>query len=100
MDHAPRPDAEPVDSPVDILLDLFHKLSGFGCQAPGPNTRVYVIEMIQYHAAGIVRRDGATYQARIETPNPANFACDRGVLPIIKRQSGLGRDCLPCRLSC
>src|SRR5271157_2909648 len=74
FDNGRRPRSEPIDSPLDMILDPFHKFSGFIREGPGPDTRVYVVDMVQYHAARIIRCDRATYETRIETPNPPNFA--------------------------
>ena len=95
FDNGCRPCAEPIHAPLDIVLDLFHELFGFVRQAPGANPRVYIVEMVEHNAARIVCCYGAPYQTGIETTNATNFASDRGVFPIVKRQSGFLRDALP-----
>jgi hypothetical protein len=88
--HLAGTDAEPIDMPTDLCLDVLNESSGFSCQGPVARARIDIVQMVQYDPSRLVRLYRTAHNIGVEATHAAKPGCDSRQLANVPGNPGLG----------
>jgi hypothetical protein len=89
VDHLAGADAEPIDMPTDLRLDVLNENSGFSCQGPVAHPRIDIVQMVQDDPSRLVRLYRTAHNIGIEATHAAKPGRDSRQLANVRRNPGL-----------